>query len=192
MKLVSALQIAAMAVLVGGMPAIAAGLPLFPPRGRRKQVGAVWFERALALDTGSEGTPDAARAFDAMRRAPRPATRSPPSTSGSCSTAAAAPRATWLKPRFGMPGRPPPATGAPPSTSDSSMKAARAFPRMADLSRAWYAAADLPAARERLSEARRGPNRPRRDRAPQPLFPTGKALLEPSVQDVDLVWTTGL
>ena len=196
MRIVSALQIATLTVLVVGTPASAAGLPDAPPPvGDEVQSSAqarIWFERALALDTGAEGAPDAARAFDAMRRAAE----------------AGHPLAAFNVGVMLDSGR-----GAPRNVAEAAVWYARAaaagnrraafnlgqlyesgegVPANADLSRAWYAAADLPAARERLLEAGAVQNRPRLVRAPQPLFPTGKAALEPSVQAVDLVWTTGL
>ena len=65
-------------------------------------------------------------------------------------------------------------------------------PANIDLSRAWYAAADLPAARERLSETKTTADRPALVQAPKPLFPSGKSSLQPGLQQVDLVWTSPL
>jgi hypothetical protein len=65
-------------------------------------------------------------------------------------------------------------------------------PANVDLSRAWYAAADLPAARERLSETRTTTDRPALVQAPEPLFPSRKTSLQPGLQQVDLVWTSPL
>jgi hypothetical protein len=65
-------------------------------------------------------------------------------------------------------------------------------PANVDLSRAWYAAADLPAARERLSETRTTADRPALVQAPEPLFPSRKTSLQPGLQQVDLVWTSPL
>jgi hypothetical protein len=130
----------------------------------------VWFERALALDIGAAGAPDAVQAFAAMRRAAE-----------SGHTQAAFNVAAML---------------------DSDRRAAfnlgqlyesgEGVPANVDLARAWYAAADLPAARERLAETRSPAGRPAPIQAPEPLFPVKKSSLEPGLQQVDLVWTSSL
>jgi hypothetical protein len=63
-------------------------------------------------------------------------------------------------------------------------------PANADLARAWYAAADLPEAREHLAETRSAADRPALVQAPEPLFPVKNSALEPGLQQVDLVWTS--
>ena len=114
----------------------------------------VWFERALALDIGADGAPDAVQAFAAMRHAAE-----------SGHTQAAFNVAVMLDS-----GR-----GAPRDVAQAAIWYARAaaggnrraafnlgqlyesgdgVPANVDLSRAWYAAAGLPAARERLAQTR--------------------------------------
>jgi hypothetical protein len=152
----------------------------------------VWFERALALDIGAAGAPDAVQAFAAMRRAAE-----------SGHTQAAFNVAVMLDS-----GR-----GAPRDIAQAAVWYARAaaggnrraafnlgqlyesgegVPANVDLARAWYAAADLPAARERLAETRSPAGRPAPIQAPEPLFPVKKSSLEPGLQQVDLVWTSSL
>jgi hypothetical protein len=63
-------------------------------------------------------------------------------------------------------------------------------PANADLARAWYAAADLPAARVHLAETKSPADRPALVQAPEPLFPVKNSALEPGLQQVDLVWTS--
>ena len=58
-----------------------------------KDSAQIWFERALSLDIGDAGTPDAVQAF-AMRRSADWVTLKPKSMSRPCSTAVAALRAT--------------------------------------------------------------------------------------------------
>jgi hypothetical protein len=152
----------------------------------------VWFERALSLDIGAEGAPDAVQAFAAMRRAAELG-----HTQAEFNVAA----------MLGS-GR-----GAPRDVAQASIWYARAaaggnrraafnlgqlyesgegVPANVDLSRAWYAAADLPAARERLKETGAIPDRPALVHAPEPLFPSEKSSLQPGMQQVDLVWTSPL
>ena len=65
-------------------------------------------------------------------------------------------------------------------------------PTNADLARAWYAAAGLLAAQERLAEVKSPADRPASVRAPEPLFPAKASTLEPGSQKVDLVWTSAI
>ena len=65
-------------------------------------------------------------------------------------------------------------------------------PANADLSRAWYAAADLPAARQRATEVKEPPHRPTRLLAPKPLFPPNGSSLRADLDSVELVWTSSL
>jgi hypothetical protein len=65
-------------------------------------------------------------------------------------------------------------------------------PANADLARAWYAAAGLLAAQERLAEVKSPAGRPASVRAPEPLFPAKASALEPGSQKVDLVWTSAI
>jgi hypothetical protein len=150
----------------------------------------VWFERALSLDIGAGGSPDAVQAFAAMRRA-----------ADLGHTQAAFNVAVMLDS-----GR-----GAPRDVAEAAIWYARAaaggnhraafnlgqlyesgegVPANADLARAWYAAADLPAAREHLAETRSPADRPALVQAPEPLFPVKNSALEPGLQQVDLVWTS--
>jgi hypothetical protein len=152
----------------------------------------VWFERALSLDVGAAGSPDAVQAFAAMRRA-----------AALGHTQAAFNVAVMLDS-----GR-----GAPRDVTEAAIWYARAaaggdrraafnlgqlyesgegVPANADLARTWYAAADLPAARERLAETMSPADRPSLVQAPQPLFPVKNGALEPGSQHVDLVWTSSV
>jgi hypothetical protein len=63
-------------------------------------------------------------------------------------------------------------------------------PSNADLARAWYAAAGLPAARERIGEVKSPADRPAFVRAPEPIFPLKTSAIEPGAQQIDLVWTS--
>jgi Sel1 repeat len=152
----------------------------------------VWFERALSLDTGAAGSPDAIQAFAAMRRA-----------ADLGHTQAAFNVAVMLDS-----GR-----GAPRDVAEAAVWYARAaaggnhraafnlgqlyqsgegVPANADLARAWYAMADLPAAREHLAETKSPADRPSLVQAPAPLFPAKSSALEPGLQHVDLVWTSSV
>jgi len=152
----------------------------------------VWFERALSLDIGAEGPPDAVQAFAAMRRAAE---------------------LGHTQAEFNVAAMLDSGRGAPRDVAQASIWYARAaaggnrraafnlgqlyesgegVPANVDLSRAWYAAADLPAARERLSETRTTADRPALVQAPEPLFPSRKSSLQPGLQQVDLVWTSPL
>ena len=152
----------------------------------------IWFERALSLDIGAAGSPDAVQAFAAMRRA-----------ANLGHTQAAFNVAVMLDS-----GR-----GAPRDVAQAALWYARAaaggdhraafnlgqlyesgegVPANADLARAWYIAADLPAARERIGETKSAPGRPSLVQAPAPLFPLKNSSLEPGLQQVDIVWTAPL
>jgi hypothetical protein len=152
----------------------------------------VWFERALSLDIGAEGPPDAVQAFGAMRRAAE---------------------LGHTQAQFNVAAMLDSGRGAPRDVAQASIWYARAaaganrraafnlgqlyesgegVPANVDLSRAWYAAADLPAARERLKETGAIADRPALIQAPEPLFPSGKSPLQPGLQQVDLVWTLPL
>jgi Sel1 repeat len=152
----------------------------------------VWFERALSLDIGAGGSPDAVQAFAAMRRA-----------ADLGHTQAAFNVAVMLDS-----GR-----GAPRDVAEAAIWYARAaaggnhraafnlgqlyesgegVPANADLARAWYAAADLPAAREHLAEAKSPAERPSLVQAPEPLFPVKNGALEAGSENVDLVWTSSV
>jgi hypothetical protein len=156
-------------------------------QGRPAQV---WFERALSLDIGAGGSPDAVQAFAAMRRA----------------ADLGHPQAAFNVAVMLDSGR-----GAPPDVAEAAIWYARAaaggnhraafnlgqlyesgegVPANADLAGAWYAAADLPAAREHLAETRSPADRPALVQAPEPLFPMKNSALEPGLQRVDLVWTS--
>ena len=152
----------------------------------------VWFERALSLDIGAAGAPDAVQAFAAMRRAAE---------------------LGHTQAEFNVAAMLDSGRGAPRDVAQASIWYARAaaagnrraafnlgqlyesgegVPANADLARAWYAAAGLPAARERLAET--GSIRltgqllcKRRSRS----FPTTSSL-EPGSQQVDLVWTSSV
>jgi len=194
MRLATTLRVAAICIAIAkSANADEVSHPLASASVRETSAQAqVWFERALSLDIGAAGAPDAAQAFAAMRRA-----------ADAGHTQAAFNVGVMLDS-----GR-----GAPRDVSQAAIWYARAaaggdrraafnlgqlyesgegVPANVDLSRAWYAAADLPAASERLTESRPKASRPTSLDAPRPLFPVGNALLEPSLQQVDLVWTSAL
>ncbi len=169
---------------------LSAPLPAAPAEGEGP--AQVWFERALSLDIGEAGSPDAVQAFAAMRRA-----------ADLGHTQAAFNVAVMLDS-----GR-----GAPRDVAQAAVWYARAaaggnhraafnlgqlyesgegVPANIDLARAWYAAADLPAARERITAIRSAPDRPSLVRAPEPLFPAKSGSLEPGLQQVDIVWKSPL
>jgi hypothetical protein len=196
MRIATRVWVAALAVAAINSAAIDAGVsdasaPAPAEEGGPAQAQ-VWFERALALDIGAAGAPDAVRAFAAMRHAAEFG-----------HTQAAFNVAAMLDS-----GR-----GAPPDVAQAAIWYARAaaggnhraafnlgqlyesgegVPANVDLSRAWYAAAALPAAREHLAQTRSPTNRPALVQAPEPLFPLSKSSLAPGLQQVDLVWTSPL
>jgi hypothetical protein len=152
----------------------------------------VWFERALSLDIGSAGAPDAVQAFAAMRRAAE---------------------LGHTQAEFNVAAMLDSGRGAPHDVGQASIWYARAaaggdrraafnlgqlyeggegVPANIDLARAWYAAADLPAARERLTKTKSTADRPALTHAPQPLFPLRTSALGPGLEHVDLVWTSSL
>jgi hypothetical protein len=152
----------------------------------------VWFERALSLDIGAAGAPDAVQAFAAMRRAAE---------------------LGHTQAEFNVAAMLDSGRGAPRDVAQASIWYARAaaggnrraafnlgqlyesgegVPSNADLARSWYAAAGLPAVRERLAELRSPADRPAFVRAPEPLFPLKTSSLEPGLQQVDLVWTSSV
>ena len=190
MRIAARVCVAAMAIAAVNSSANAAGIsdPSAPvaEEGGLAQAQ-VWFERALALDIGAAGAPDAVQAFAAMRRAGE-----------SGHTQAAFNVAVMLDS-----GR-----GAPRDVAQAAVWYARAaaggnrraafnlgqlyesgegVPTNVDLARAWYAAAGLPAARERLAEARSTADRPAVVQAPEPLFPPRKSSLAPGLQQPEAV-----
>jgi hypothetical protein len=196
MRIATRVCVAAMAVAALNLSASAAEVlsPAAPaPAGENGSAQAqVWFERALSLDIGAEGAPDAVQAFAAMRRAAE---------------------LGHTQAQFNVAAMLDSGRGAPRDVAQASIWYARAaaggnrraafnlgqlyesgegVPANIDLSRAWYAAASLPAARERLAETKSPADRPALVQAPQPLFPLRKSSLEPGLQQVDLVWTSSL
>jgi Sel1 repeat len=152
----------------------------------------VWFERALSLDIGAEGAPNAVQAFEAMRRAAELGHTQAEFNvaamldSGRGVSRDVAQASVWY------------ARAAAGGDRRAAFNLGQLYedgegvPANADLSRAWYAAADLPAARERLTETKATADRPALVQAPEPLFPSGKSVLQPGLQQVDLVWTSPL
>jgi Sel1 repeat len=152
----------------------------------------IWFERGLALDLGIEGPPDPAQAFVAMKRA---------ADAGHAEAA------------FNVAAMLDSGRGVPRDVDQAAVWYARAaaggnrraafnlgqlyergegVPANADLSREWYRYSNLPAGRDRLARANPIAGRPKIAQAPQPLFPLPRDALDPSAQQADLVWTTGL
>jgi hypothetical protein len=157
-----------------------------------KDSAQIWFERALSLDIGDAGVPDAVQAFAAMRRA---------ADLGN------------IQAEFNVAAMLDSGRGAPRDASQASVWYARAaaagnrraafnlgqlyqsgegVPSNADLARAWYAAAGLPAARERIGKVKSPANRPASVQAPEPVFPLNTSAIEPGSQQVDLVWTSAV
>jgi hypothetical protein len=194
MRIMTKVWVAATIIAALASSATAAELPgpLASAPAEGEGPAQVWFERALSLDIGAAGAPDATQAFAAMRRA-----------ADLGHTQAAFNVAVMLDS-----GR-----GAPRDVAQAAIWYARAaaggdrraafnlgqlyesgegVPANADLARAWYAAADLPAARERLAETKSPADRPPLVQAPEPLFPVKNSALEPGLQNVDLVWTSSV
>jgi hypothetical protein len=180
----------AIATLGSSVSAAEAPSPMTPAPAEEK--AQVWFERALSLDIGDAGAPDAVQAFAAMRRA---------AVLGHAQAA------------FNVAAMLDSGRGAPRDVAEASIWYARAAAAgnrraafnlgqlyesgegvrpNADLARAWYAAAGLPAARERISEVKSPADRPASVGAPEPLFPLKTSTLEPGSQQVDLVWTSAV
>ena len=196
MRLAARVCIAAMAIATLNLSASAAEVlgpdKPAPTDEKGSPQAQVWFERALSLDLGAEGAPDAVQAFAAMRRAAE---------------------LGHTQAEFNVAAMLDSGRGAPRDVAQASIWYARAaaagnrraafnlgqlyesgegVPANIDLARAWYAAADLPAARERLSKARATADRPGLIQRPEPLFPSRKTSLQPGLQQVDLVWTSPL
>jgi hypothetical protein len=152
----------------------------------------IWFERALSLDIGAEGAPDAVQAFAAMRRAAELGhTQAEFNVAAMLDSGRGAPRDVALASLWY-------ARAAAGGNRRAAFNLGQLYesgegvPVNVDLSRAWYAAADLPAGRERLKERGTIADRPALVQAPEPLFPSGKSSLQPGLQQVDLVWTSPL
>jgi hypothetical protein len=160
---------------------------------RDEEVSAqVWFERALSLDIGAAGAPDAVQAFAAMRRAAELGhTQAEFNVAAMLDSGRGAPRdvgqaSIWY------------ARAAAAGNRRAAFNLGQLYesgegvPTNADLARSWYAAASLPAARERLAGIRSPADRPASVRAPEPLFPLKTSSLEPGSQHVDLIWTSAV
>src|SRR5580693_1579758 len=138
----------------------------------QKDSAQIWFERALSLDIGDAGAPDAVQAFAAMRDSGRGAPRDVAQASIWYARAAAAGN---RRAAFNL---------------GQLYESGEGVPSNADLARAWYAAAGLPAARERIGEVKSPADRPAFVRAPEPIFPLKTSAIEPGAQQIDLVWTS--
>ena len=150
----------------------------------------VWFERALALDIGAEGKPNAVEAFSAMRRAADLGHTQAEFNvaamldSGRGATRDVAQASIWY------------ARAAAGGNRRAAFNLGQLYdggegvPANVDLARAWYAAADLPAAHERLAETQPAVRRPSLVQTPEPLFPLKSSTLGPGLRQVDLVWTS--
>ena len=172
------------------------GISGAPTPGPAKEEGSaqaqIWFERALSLDIGAAGAPDAVQAFAAMRHAAESGhTQAAFNVAVMLDSGRGAARdvvqaAIWY------------ARAAAGGNRRAAFNLGQLYesgegvPANVDLSRAWYAAADLPAAREHLAEARSPAVRPAIVQAPEPLFPLRKSSLAPGLQQVDLVWSSPL
>ncbi len=194
MRITTRLWFAAIVLAAVGSTAQAAGI-LRPPAPAHEEGSAeaqVWFERALSLDIGAAGAPDAVQAFAAMRRAADLGhTRAAFNVavmldSGRGASRDVAQAAIWY------------ARAAAGGDRRAAFNLGQLYeggegvPANVDLARGWYAAAALPAARERLAETRSPADRPALLKAPEPLFPLGTRSLGPGLREVDLVWTSSL
>jgi hypothetical protein len=194
MRFATAVWLAAITIAAVNASANAAGVsnPDTPAPTAEKDGAQIWFERALSLDIGAAGAPDAVQAFAAMRRAAD---------------------LGHSQAEFNVAAMLDSGRGAPRDVAQASIWYARAaaagnrraafnlgqlyesgegVPTNADLARAWYAAAGLPAARERVAEVKSPADRPASVRAPELLFPAKASALEPGSQQVDLVWTSSV
>ena len=152
----------------------------------------IWFERALRLDTGVDGAPDAVAAYAEMRRAADAGHADAAFNvavmldSGRGTQKDASRAAVWY------------ARAAARGIRRAAFNLGQLYehgegvPANSDLARAWYAASDLPAARERLGEVKEPLHRPDRLIAPLLLFPLSGASIQPDLKTVDLVWTTSV
>jgi len=194
MGIVTRVWVAAIIIAVTSSSANAAELsgPLALAPAEGEGPAQVWFERALSLDIGAAGSPDAVQAFAAMRRAADLGHTQAAFNvaamldSGRGATRDVAQAAIWY------------ARAAAGGSHRAAFNLGQLYesgegvPANVDLARAWYAAADLPAARERLAETRSPADRSPLVQAPEPLFPPSKSSLEPGLQHVDLVWTSSV
>jgi Sel1 repeat len=188
---IAAITIVAVSASASAAEALSPAAPT-PTEDKGSAQAQVWFERALSLDIGAEGAPDAVEAFTAMRRAAE---------------------LGHTQAEFNVAAMLDSGRGAPRDVAQASIWYARAaaggnrraafnlgqlyeggegVPANVDLARAWYAAADLPAAHERLAETRSTDDRPALLQAPEPLFPSRKSSVQPGLRQVDLVWTSPL
>jgi len=194
MRFATRVCIAAMAIATGHSPANAVDVSSSDASAptEEKVSAQVWFERALSLDIGAAGAPDAVQAFSAMRRAAELGhTQAEFNVAAMLDSGRGAPRdvaqaSTWY------------ARAAAAGNRRAAFNLGQLYesgegvPSNADLARSWYVAAALPAARERLAEIRSPTDRPAFVRAPEPLFPLKISSLEPGLQQVDLVWTSSV
>jgi hypothetical protein len=144
-----------------------------------KDSAQIWFERALSLDIGDAGAPDAVQAFAAMRRsADLGNTQAEFNVAAMLDSGRGAPRdvaqaSIWY------------ARAAAAGNRRAAFNLGQLYesgegvPSNADLARAWYAAAGLPAARERMGEVKSPANRPASVRPPDPIFPVKTSAIEP-------------
>jgi hypothetical protein len=193
MKITTRVWVAATLLAAVASSASAAELSGSPPAPAEDHGPAqIWFERALSLDIGEAGSPDAVQAFAAMRRAADLGHTQAAFNvavmldSGRGASRDVAQAAVWY------------ARAAAAGNHRAAFNLGQLYesgegvPTNIDLARAWYAAADLPAARERIAETRPAADRPSVIRAPEPLFPIKNGSLEPGLQQVDVVWTSPL
>jgi Sel1 repeat len=194
MRVATRVWVAAMAIAAVDLSATAAGISRAstPVPAEVGGLAQTWFERALSLDIGAEGSPDAVRAFAAMRQAADLGHSQAAFNvgvmldSGRGVTRDVAQAAIWY------------ARAAAGGSRRAAFNLGQLYesgqgvPANVDLARAWYASADLPAARERLAETRSPADRPAVVQAPEPLFPLRASALGPGLQQVDLVWTSSL
>ena len=192
----SATRACVAALAIGALNALAAAAevasPVMPAPNGDKVSAQVWFERALSLDVGDAGAPNAVQAFAAMQRAAELGHSQAAFNvaamldSGRGATRDVGRAAIWY------------ARAAAAGDRRAAFNLGQLYENgegvrgNADLARAWYAAAGLPAARERMGALKSPVDRPALIQAPEPLFPLKASRLEPGSQQVDLVWTSAV
>jgi hypothetical protein len=163
-----------------------------PAEERASAQAQVWFERALSLDIGAEGAPNAVEAFAAMRRAAELGhTQAEFNVAAMLDSGRGAPHdvvQAWIWYARAAAG----GNRRAAFNLGQLYEGGQGVPANVDLARAWYAAADLPAARERLAETKSATDRPALVQVPEPLFPLRTSALGPDLRQVDLVWTSPL
>ena len=151
-----------------------------------------WFERALGLDLGVAGAPDAVAAFSAMRRAAEAGDAQAAFNvavmldSGRGAARDLTKAALWYARAA--------ARGIPRAAFNLGLlyENGEGVPPNVDMARAWYVASGLPAARERAADLKTNPGRPGRLQAPTPLYPLANGAKPVDIRQIELVWTSSI